>query len=215
MARPARIARPGAWYHVTARGIERRAIFLTDADRRHFCELLAEWIGRFKTVLHAYVLMDNHYHLLVETPEPNLSRAMQWLNLSYTAWFNRRQQRCGHLFQGRFQAIVFEARNSALLLSRYVHLNPVRIAALGLDKDDQRAHRRGLSDPPDPEIVRARLRGLREHHWSSYPAYVGWRSPPNWLTREGVLTFQAGRDGSTSNHSSFGVDDTAAIRSLT
>src|SRR5262245_59116271 len=122
MARPPRIVRPGAWYHVTARGIERKAIFLSEADRRHFCELLPEWIERFKTMLHAYVLMDNHYHLLLETPEANLSRAMQWLNLSYTAWFNRRRHRSGHLFQGRFKAIVFEPRECALLLSRYVHL---------------------------------------------------------------------------------------------
>ena len=84
MARPPRILRPGAWYHLTARAIERRPIFLSDRDRTHFCALLGDWVERFGMVLHAYVLMDNHYHLLAETTQPNLSRAMQWLNLSYT-----------------------------------------------------------------------------------------------------------------------------------
>ena len=189
MARPPRIVRPGAWYHVTARGIERKPIFLNDADRKHFCQLLPEWVQRFKTVLHAYVLMDNHYHLLVETPEPNLSRAMQWLNLSYTAWFNHRRQRVGHLFQGRFKAIIFEPRESALLLSRYVHLNPVRIGALGLDKQDQATQRMGLSGAPQPDLIRRRLQLLREHQWSSYPAYAGWRNAPDWLSQGRILSF--------------------------
>jgi REP element-mobilizing transposase RayT len=196
MARPPRIVRPGAWYHVTARGIERKAIFLSEADRRHFCELLPAWIERFKTILHAYVLMDNHYHLLVETPEANLSRAMQWLNLSYTAWFNRRRHRSGHLFQGRFKAIVFEPRECALMLSRYVHLNPVRVSALGLDKGARRAQRQGLSGAPEPEIVRERLHRLRDHAWSSYPAYVGWRNAPAWLTREPILSHLGRGQGS-------------------
>src|SRR5688572_4207556 len=141
MARPPRIMRVGAWYHVTARGIERKAIYRDDTDRRHFCERLASWVERFGVRLHAYVLMDNHYHLLVETPQPNLSQAMQWLNLSYTAWFNRRRQRWGHLFQGRFQAIIFDRLAHALMLSRYVHLNPVRLKILGLDKPSQKAQR--------------------------------------------------------------------------
>jgi putative transposase len=196
MARPPRIVRPGAWYHVTARGIERKAIFLSEADRRHFCELVPEWIERFRTILHAYVLMDNHYHLLLETPEANLSRAMQWLNLSYTAWFNRRRQRSGHLFQGRFKAIVFEPRECALMLSRYVHLNPVRVSALGLDKAAQRAQRQGLSGAPEPEIVRERLQRLRDHAWSSYPAYVGWRNAPGWLTRETMVSYLGRGEGS-------------------
>src|SRR5438034_9970909 len=108
MARPLRWERPGARYQVTARGNERRAIFRNDADRQHFISLLAQLPERFGTCLHAYVLMPNHYHLLLETPEANLSRVGQWLNVSYSVWFNRRHQRSGHLFQGRYGAIIIE-----------------------------------------------------------------------------------------------------------
>ena len=106
MARPLRIERPGAWYHLTARGNERQAIFRAPRDYQHFCELLAEAVARFGWRLHAYVLMKNHFHLMVETPKANLSRSMQWLGVAYTVWFNRRHQRSGHLFQGRFKSIV-------------------------------------------------------------------------------------------------------------
>ncbi|HVM61411.1 MAG TPA: transposase, partial [Verrucomicrobiae bacterium] len=98
MARPIRIEVPGGWYHVTARGNERKAIFRDVADRGRFLQLLEESVGRFALVVHAYVLMDNHYHLLVETPQTNLSQAMHWLGVSYTVWFNRRHGRVGHLF---------------------------------------------------------------------------------------------------------------------
>ena len=101
MARALRIQKSGAWYHLTARGNERRPIFRDERDREHFCEVLAELVDRYRWRLHVYVLMDNHYHLLAETAEANLSRAMQWLNVSYSVWFNRRHQRAGHLFQGR------------------------------------------------------------------------------------------------------------------
>ena len=97
MARPLRIERPGAGYHVTARGNERKAIFRDAPDRFHFLELLAELTQRYRVRAHAYVLMDNHFHLLLETPEANLSRAMQWLGVGYSVWFNRRHERVGHL----------------------------------------------------------------------------------------------------------------------
>jgi len=108
MARLLRINLAGAWYHVTARGNEQKPIYRQERDRVHFLELLAPWQERFRLRLHAYVLMDNHYHLLLETSEANLSRAMQWLNVSYTVWFNRRHQRAGHLLQGRFKAVLVE-----------------------------------------------------------------------------------------------------------
>jgi putative transposase len=189
MARPARILKADAWYHLTARGIERRPIFLDDKDRKHFCELLAEWVDRFGVVLHAYVLMDNHYHLLAQTPQPNLSAAMQWLNLSYTAWFNRRRKRCGHLFQGRFKAIILDPIPCALMLSRYVHLNPVRLQRLGLDKAAQKTLRQGLGALPDPALVRERLQSLRAYRWSSYAAYAGRVNAPSWLHCKGLLEF--------------------------
>jgi len=108
MARALRIQRPGGRYHVTARGNERRAIYREQSDRAHLLELLGELTERFGLRVHAYVLMGNHFHLLVETPEANLSRAMQWLNVSYSVWFNRRHDRVGHLFQGRSKAVVVQ-----------------------------------------------------------------------------------------------------------
>jgi REP element-mobilizing transposase RayT len=108
MARPLRIERPGGRYHVTARGNEQKAIYRGERDRLHFLELLAELPERFGVRIHAYTLMDNHFHLLMETPEANLSRAMQWLSVSYSVWFNRRHNRSGHLFQGRFKAVLVE-----------------------------------------------------------------------------------------------------------
>src|ERR1051326_5791682 len=92
MARPLRIEKVGGWYHVTARGAERKPIFRNDTDRRHFLEAVAEMVGRFRVRLHCFVLMGNHYHLLLELREPNLSRAIQWLNVSYSIWFNLRHR---------------------------------------------------------------------------------------------------------------------------
>jgi REP element-mobilizing transposase RayT len=118
MARPLRIERPGVWYHVTARGNERRPIYRDDRDRRHFCELLGEAVGNFGLVLHAYVLMENHFHLLLETPEANLSRAMQWLNVSYSVWFNRRHDRVGHLRVRSFPPAPASSTACGLVRSR-------------------------------------------------------------------------------------------------
>jgi len=187
MARPLRIDLRGGWYHVTARGNERRAIFRDEKDRVHFVELLADWVERFGLRMHAYVLMDNHYHLLVETPRANLSPAMQWLQVSYTVWFNRRHRRAGHLFQGRFHAVVLEAETAALEVSRYLHLNPVRVRRLGLDKTGQSRAREGLNPKPGAQQIRERVERLRQHPWSSYGAYTGWKSTPTWLTAATVL----------------------------
>jgi hypothetical protein len=137
--------------------------------------------------------MPNHYHLLGETSEANLSRAMQWLNVSYTVWFNRRHQRVGHLFQGRFKSVIVEPETWALGLSRYIHLNPVRVRRLGLDKIARRQQRRGLSEKPAAEVVRQRLTLLHSYRWSSYRAYVGDVKAPDWLCCESVLGFGGGR----------------------
>jgi len=118
MARPLRIERAGAWYHVTGRGLERRAIFLDARDRRRWLELLGEASDLWGWVIHGYVQMGNHFHLIVETPEPNLSRIMHWLNTSYVAWFNRRQERAGPLFQGVYKAMVVDPIAWGLALSR-------------------------------------------------------------------------------------------------
>ena len=183
MARPVRIERVGGWYHVTARGNERRDIYRDDRDRRHFCELLAGMVEQFNVALHAFVLMDNHYHLLLELREPNLSRAAQWLNTSYSLWFNRRHGRCGHLFQGRFKSVIVEAGAWGLFVSRYIHLNPVRIGKLGLSKSDQQRIRAGAQGAPAPAQVRQRVSQLRRYRWSSYRAYIGLAKPPAWLAQ--------------------------------
>src|SRR5258708_38313654 len=114
--------------------------------------------------------MGNHYHLLVETPEANLSRAMQWLNVSYSIWFNRRHDRAGHLLQGRFKAVVVEDDAGWQEVARYAHLNPVRIAGLGLNRRQRAASKEGLVQAPKTELVAERLKRLGEVHWSSFRA---------------------------------------------
>jgi len=193
MARPLRVERPGGRYHVTARGNERKAVFRGDSDRLHFLGLLSELGERFGLRVHAYVLMDNHFHLLVETPEANLSRAMHWLGVSYSVWFNRRHQRAGHLFQGRFKAVIVEDDAGWQEVARYVHLNPVRVARLGLDKRQQAAARGGPIAKPKAELVGERLRLLREYHWSSYRGYAGYSAPLAWVWREPLARSCGGR----------------------
>lgn len=183
MARSLRVDVQDGWYHVMSRGTERRALFEDDRDRRHFLELLEAMVARYGVKLHAYVLMTNHYHLLLQTPHTNLSRTMQWLNVSYGIWFNRKHDRIGPLFQGRFKSVPIDGAGSwALLASEYLHLNPVRVEGLGLGKRERKAEGLGLTPPPTPEVVKARLEALRRHRWSSYPAYVGDVPRPAWLT---------------------------------
>ena len=191
--RPLRIYVPGAWYHLTARGNERRDIFRGAEDRPLFMSRVAEMRERYALRLHAYVLLDNHFHLLVEPVEDNLSRAMQWLGVSYSQWFNRRHRRVGHLFQGRFKAIVVDWQSCGLELSRYVHLNPVRTGRQGLGKTDRHGHRQGAGRGVAAEGVRQRLRVLTDYRWSSYRAYVGMERKPDWLETGPVLALLGGR----------------------
>lgn len=193
MARPLRIERAGGWYHVTSRGNEHKPIFRNDRDREHFLELVAEMVSRFRVRLHGYVLMANHDHLLLELTEANLSRAVQWLGVSYSVWFNRRHGRSGHLFQGRFKSVAVDPEEWALELSRYLHLNPVRIQALSLSKAHRQAQRVGLSPAPRVEEVRRRMELLRHYRWSSYRAYIGRVQAPEWLECETVLGMGGGR----------------------
>src|SRR5436309_3593862 len=186
MARPLRIERLGGRYHVTARGNEQKPIYRRDTDREHFLQLLAQLRDRFGVKVHAYVLMDNHFHLLLETPEANLSQAMQWLGVSYSIWFNRRHDRAGHLFQGRFKAVIVEDDAGWQELARYVHLNPVRVLGLGLGKRQRAASRAGLVARPEPAVIAERLRLLREYRWSSYRSYAGYCAPLNWICGEPV-----------------------------
>ncbi|MBI4659898.1 MAG: transposase [Verrucomicrobia bacterium] len=192
MARPLRNEQAGGWYHVTARGNERKAIYRNDRDRQHFCDRLAEMTDRFRIRLHAFVLMKNHYHLLLELREANLSRALQWLNVSYSVWFNRRHRRSGHLLQGRFKSVVVSRDEWALDLSRYIHLNPVRIGRLGLSKSERQRNRAGLGPAPNVATVRERMAVLRGYRWSSYRAYLGIAAKPPWLECDEILGQEGG-----------------------
>jgi REP element-mobilizing transposase RayT len=160
MARPLRIEFPGALYHVTSRGDRREPIYEDDADREQFLATLAEVIERYNWLCHAYCLMTNHYHLLVETVDGNLSKGMRQLNGVFTQSSNRRHGRQGHLFQGRFKGILVDKDSYLLELSRYVVLNPVRA---------------GMVTAPD------------QWCWSSYRATAGESAPPRWLETDFVL----------------------------
>jgi len=161
MARYLRCNVRDGWYHITTRGVGRREIFGDDRDREHFVKLLGELVGRYDVILHAYVLMENHYHLLIETPYGNASRALQWLNVSYAAWYNARHRRNGQLFQGRYKSIPIQGDGSwALTCSIYLHLNPVRIRALGLGKEARAAEKAGvMPKPTEQELIQHRLTG--------------------------------------------------------
>ena len=156
MARPLRIQFENAYYHVTCRGNARQIIFSSDSDRSAFLDLLSRSSDIYGAEILAYVLMDNHFHLLVKTPRGNLQEFMRHFNISYTAWYNRRHRRSGHLYQGRYHSFLIDADSYLKEVSRYIHLNPVmtkRMKAL-----DAAARRKALGAYP----------------WSSYP---GYRSP--------------------------------------
>ena len=183
MPRQLRYHVPGGWYHITTRGIGRRTIFETDRDHEHFLELLAEMVERYSILLHAHCELSNHYHLLLESPEGNVSQAMQWLNTSYSIWFNLKHSRSGALFQSRFKSIPVDSEGSwALECAMYVHLNPVRIKALGLGKRERSQEKSGMIPvDPEPDVLLKRLETLRSYRWSSYPAYAGYVEKPSWL----------------------------------
>lgn len=154
MARQLRIDYPGAFYHVYSRGNQKQPIYVTDDDRSFFLNLLRRAHERFGVIIHAYCLMPNHFHLALETPADHLSRMMHFLITSYTVYFNKKHDRHGHLFQGRFRAILIEAVVYARELSRYIHLNPVRA--------------RLVESPED-------------YCWSSYRCFTGQAAPARWL----------------------------------
>lgn len=160
MARQLRIHFQGAVYHVTSRGNERKPIVRSDEDRVLFLEVLAQTVEEYQVVCHSWVLMDNHYHLLLETPEANLSKALRHLNGVYTQKFNRRHKRTGHLFQGRYKAILVQKGAHLLELCRYVVLNPVRAKM---------------------------VKHPKEWKWSSYRTTAGMAPNEAWLEIDWVL----------------------------
>lgn len=193
MARPLRIQHKRGWYHVVNRGINRGEIYRDDRDREHFVQLLEVVSERYGLEVHGYVLMENHYHLLLRVPEGNLSKGMQWLNVSYSIWFNRRHGRVGPLFQGRYKSVPVEGGGWLYQLSQYVHLNPVRVRWLGLDKRGRRLEGLGLKGAASPAEAAERLAVLREHRWSSYRFYAGYGQVPKWLKRDTILERAGGK----------------------
>jgi REP element-mobilizing transposase RayT len=192
MARAPRIHIPGAWYHVTARGNERRAIFRAEGDYAQMLVFLETAILRFGLRLHGYVLMENHYHLILEAPEGNLSRAMQWLNVSYSVWFNRRRRRIGHLFAGRFKAIIADPQEWGLELSRYVHLNPLRTRGHAMSRSQRQQAGTGKRKAAAAAEIKNRLLFLNGYRWSSYRAFAGYEAHPPWLETHGVASLIEG-----------------------
>jgi putative transposase len=166
VSRPLRIEFPGAIYHVTSRGDRREPIFADDADRQNLLEVVAQAMDRFDAEVLAYCLMGNHYHFVVHTRVANLSRLMRHLNGVYTQNFNRRHQKVGHLFQGRFKAVLVDRDAYLLEVCRYVELNPVRA--------------RMVADPG-------------AWPWSSYRAHVGAAPTPDWLDTAGLHGYLLGR----------------------
>jgi putative transposase len=187
MARPLRIDVAGAWYHVMNRGHRGGALFLDDTDRRRFLGAVAEFPERFGLEVHAFVLMHNHYHLLVRTGEANLSQAVRWLNVIYAIKFNWAHRCHGTVFQGRFSAVLIQEENKMVEVARYIHLNPVRVGGLGLSKSDQRRAKVLGCENPGEELVKRRLRVLREHPWSSWRVYMAAEPNPGWL-ETGVIS---------------------------
>lgn len=153
MARPLRIEYEGAVYHVTARGNERSKIYFSKRDYEKFKEYVTEAQHKYGFVLHAYALMTTHYHLIIETPDKNLSRLMHHINSSYTTYTNIKRKRSGHLFQGRFKAIVVDKGSYLLELSRYLHLNPVRANMVQKPEEYQYSSYRGYISGAEENIV--------------------------------------------------------------
>lgn len=160
MSRPLRVEFPGAWYHVMNRGSGYQPIFQDDADRRSFLGLLRDVVRMWHIQIHAFCLMDNHYHLLLRAPQGNLSRSMRHVNGLYVQRYNRKYGRDGPLFRGRFKALLIEADSYLLELVRYIHLNPVHA---------------GLAQEP------------LDYIWSSHRAYIEEGAFPPWLTKKDVL----------------------------
>lgn len=161
MARALRLDLPGATWHLFSRGNNHQPIFLEDADRLRFLELLGDAVERYKWIVHEYELLTDHYHLVLDTPEPTLSRGMQWLNGKYAQWFNHRHDRDGHLFQGRFKGVAVEKDAELLNVCRYVALNAV-----------------------DARIVER----PEDYRWGSYRAHAGYETAPKWLASRELLT---------------------------
>jgi putative transposase len=160
LARQKRIEYPGAFYHITSRGNRKQTIFLSDDDRIFFLHCLRRACEKYGIVIQGYCLMDNHYHLFIETPWGNLSKAMHYLNTAYAIYFNKKHAYVGHPFQGRFKAVLVQAESYARDLVAYIHLNPVRARI---------------------------VEGPERYPWSDYREYIGLSAPKPWTSHAMVL----------------------------
>jgi REP element-mobilizing transposase RayT len=167
MGRAWRIEYEGALYHILSRGNEQKDIFYDDQDRLLFLKTIGEMYERFEIDVFAYMLMGNHYHLLLKTNRANLSKSMQWLGLTYTRRFNLRHFRSGHLFQGRFKSIIVQNDAYLMRLSCYIHRNPLRSGI---------------------------VERLADYRWSSYKAYAYGDKSPEWLITEPIFSQFRGKD---------------------
>ena len=174
MARKLRVQYEGAIYHVTVRGVERRRLFQDDEDRRRLLTRLGEAVDEYGVRLYLFCLMSNHIHLLVETPQANLSAFMHKLQTAYTVYFNRRHRRAGHLMEGRFGAVPVQGEDYLLKLSRYIHLNPVFIKEFS------------------GQSLAERREQLRAYAWSSYQGYAGLGKPWDFVDEAPVLAMMEG-----------------------
>lgn len=168
MTRSLRIEFPGAFYHVMSRGNEKKAIYRNRRDRLKFLGYLESASTRYGAIIHSYCLMDNHYHLMIETPDGNLAQIMRHINGAYTAYFNAKHSRIGHLFQGRYRSILVDVDEYCLTLSRYIHMNPVK---------------EGLSENP------------AEYEWSSYRYFLNEQMSAKWLKTDFLLALLGGGSG--------------------
>lgn len=176
MTRSLRVEYEGAWYHVTSRGNERKEIYRDDKDRERFVGILRRSAEESKVEVACYVLMSNHFHFLLQTPVGNLAKFMQRFNTTYTMYYNRRHKRNGHLLQGRYKGILVEADEYLLEVSRYIHLNPVKIRK-----------NRELS-------IEEKKRLLAGYRWSSYRGYIG-KAKDDFVNYGAVLGYLGGGDG--------------------
>lgn len=174
MARPLRIEYPGAIYHVTCRGNEQREIFQDDKDREKFLSILKESVSIYNIKIHSYVLMINHFHLLLETPLANLGEFMRRFNITYTGHYNRRHKRSGHLYQGRYKSILVDKDSYLSKVSRYIHLNPVRTSEMQNKGDDEK------------------LGYIKGYRWSSLLGYIDGRKKERFIDYELVLAEYGG-----------------------
>jgi len=189
MARPLRIEYPGALYHITSRGNAKNPIFVDKKDKESFLDILHTVVKKYNLICHAYCLMDNHYHLLIETPEANLSKGIRQLNGVYTQRFNRRHKRTGHVFEGRYKAILVDRDSYLLEVARYIVLNPVRA--------------RIVDDP-------------RQYRFSSYPATSGQAKPHLALSTDFILAqFAKTRAAAAKRYRAFvkdGIGETSILK---